>query len=54
MQSGWGATERAFNANTGFTSQHDRLPDFFHKEKLSPHNFTFMVKDEELDEVSDW
>jgi aldehyde:ferredoxin oxidoreductase len=47
-------TERAFNAKAGFTSAHDRLPDFFHKEKLPPHNITFMVKDEELDEVFNW
>jgi aldehyde:ferredoxin oxidoreductase len=47
-------TEREFNAKAGFTSKHDRLPDFFHKEKLPPHNITFMVKDEELDEVFNW
>jgi aldehyde:ferredoxin oxidoreductase len=47
-------TERAFNSKAGFTSAHDRLPDFFHKEKLPPHNITFMVKDEELDEVFNW
>jgi aldehyde:ferredoxin oxidoreductase len=47
-------TERAFNDKAGFTSAHDRLPDFFHKEKLPPHNITFMVKDEELDEVFNW
>lgn len=47
-------TERDFNTKAGFTSQHDRLPDFFHKEKLPPHDITFMVKDEELDEVFNW
>jgi aldehyde:ferredoxin oxidoreductase len=47
-------TERAFNAKAGFTSEHDRLPDFFHKEKLPPHNITFGVTDEELDEVFNW
>ena len=47
-------TEREFNAKAGFTSAHDRLPDFFNKEKLPPHNITFMVKDEELDEVFNW
>ena len=43
--------ERDFNTRTGFTAQHDRLPDFFLKEKLPPHNTTFMVKDEELDQM---
>ena len=47
-------TEREFNAKAGFTSKHDRLPAFFHKEKLPPHNITFMVNDEELDEVFNW
>ena len=46
--------EKEFNAKAGFTSEHDRLPDYFHKEKLPPHNITFMVKDEELDEVFNW
>ena len=47
-------TEREFNAKAGFSSEHDRLPDFFHKEKLPPHDITFAVKDEELDEVFNW
>lgn len=47
-------TEREFNAKAGFSSEHDRLPDFFHKENLPPHNITFKVKDEELDEVFNW
>jgi aldehyde:ferredoxin oxidoreductase len=46
--------EREFNAKAGFTAEHDRLPDYFHKEKLPPHNITFGVKDEELDEVFNW
>lgn len=46
--------ERTFNARAGFTSEHDRLPAFFNKEKLPPHNISFMVKDEELDEVFNW
>jgi aldehyde:ferredoxin oxidoreductase len=36
------------------TAKHDRLPDFFKKEALAPHNLTFMVKDEELDKVFNW
>ena len=44
-------TERDFNAKAGFTKEHDRLPAFFKKEKLPPHNITFEVKDEELDQL---
>ena len=43
--------ERDFNARAGFTKQHDRLPRFFYTEPIAPHNLTFMMKDEELDEV---
>ena len=43
--------EREFNAAAGFTAKHDRLPDYFKKEKLSPHDITFKVTDEDLDEV---
>ena len=43
--------EREFNAATGMTNKDDRLPDYFKKEKLSPHNITFQVSDEELDQV---
>jgi len=46
--------ERDFNARAGFTAQHDRLPLFFSKERLGPHNVTFEVKDEELDKVFVW
>ena len=46
--------EREFNQAAGFTSKHDRLPDYFKKEKLSPHDITFQVKDEDLDEVFNW
>ena len=41
--------ERDFNARAGFTKEHDRLPEFFTKESLGPHNVTFQVTDEELD-----
>jgi aldehyde:ferredoxin oxidoreductase len=47
-------TERDFNLRAGLTAKHDRLPDFFKKEALAPHNLTFMVKDEELDKVFNW
>ncbi len=48
------STEREFNKKAGFTAKHDRLPDYFKNEKLAPHNITFGVKDEELDEVFNW
>jgi aldehyde:ferredoxin oxidoreductase len=44
-------TEWNFNARVGFTSKHDRLPEFMKKESLPPHNIKFLVKDEELDQV---
>ena len=46
--------ERDFNSRAGFTSKQDRLPDFFKNEPLPPHNVTFEVKDEELDQVFNW
>jgi aldehyde:ferredoxin oxidoreductase len=46
--------EREFNLAAGLTSKHDRLPDYFKKEKLPPHNITFQVKDEDLDQVFNW
>jgi aldehyde:ferredoxin oxidoreductase len=46
--------EREFNAKAGFTKEMDRLPDYFKKEKLPPHDVTFMVKDADLDQVFNW
>jgi aldehyde:ferredoxin oxidoreductase len=46
--------EREFNAAAGFTSKHDRLPEFFKKEALPPHNITFKVTDKDLDSVFNW
>ena len=43
--------ERDFNARAGFTKQDDRLPDYFKTEELPPHNVTFKVTDEDLDQV---
>jgi aldehyde:ferredoxin oxidoreductase len=43
--------ERDFNARAGFTKQDDRLPDYFKTEELPPHNITFKVTDEDLDQV---
>lgn len=44
-------TERAFNEKAGFTNKDDRLPDFFKNESLPPHQITFGVSDEDLDQV---
>jgi aldehyde:ferredoxin oxidoreductase len=46
--------ERDFNFRAGFTTKQDRLPDFFKKEALPPHNVTFTVKDEDLDTLYNW
>ncbi|MFW5993405.1 MAG: aldehyde ferredoxin oxidoreductase C-terminal domain-containing protein, partial [Desulfohalobiaceae bacterium] len=46
--------ERDFNAEAGFTAAHDRLPRYFRREPLSPHNATFDVPDQELDQVFNW
>jgi aldehyde:ferredoxin oxidoreductase len=46
--------ERDFNERAGFTSKDDRLPEYFKKESLMPHNITFQIKDEELDQVFNW
>jgi aldehyde:ferredoxin oxidoreductase len=43
--------ERAFNTDAGFTSSHDRVPEFMNIEKLPPHNVTFEVSEEILDSV---
>jgi aldehyde:ferredoxin oxidoreductase len=47
-------TERDFNARAGFTKEQDRLPRFFMKQKVAPHNVVFAVTDEELDRVYNW
>jgi len=47
-------TERDFNERAGFTAKSDRLPEYFIKEELPPHNVTFKVKDEELDQLYNW
>ncbi len=46
--------ERDFNERAGFTKHHDRLPRFFYKEPIAPHNVVFEVKDEDLDQVFNW
>jgi aldehyde:ferredoxin oxidoreductase len=46
--------ERDFNKAAGINAQHDRVPGFFKKEKLTPHGVVFSVTDEELDTVFNW
>jgi aldehyde:ferredoxin oxidoreductase len=46
--------ERDFNTRAGFTKEQDRLPSFMKVERLAPHNLTFQVTDEELDQVFNW
>jgi aldehyde:ferredoxin oxidoreductase len=46
--------ERDFNRQAGLTEADDRLPEYFKKEALPPHNVTFQVKDEDLDQVFNW
>ncbi|MEO0272100.1 MAG: aldehyde ferredoxin oxidoreductase C-terminal domain-containing protein [candidate division WOR-3 bacterium] len=40
--------ERAFNRAAGFTAKDDRLPEFFYREPLPPHNTVVLIKDEDL------
>jgi len=46
--------ERLFNERAGFTAADDRLPEFFKKVPLPPHNIVFQVSDEDLDSVFAW
>lgn len=46
--------ERDFNQRAGFTNKDDRLPEYFKKEALGPHNVVFQVKDEDIDQVFNW
>lgn len=46
--------ERLFNERAGFTSEHDRPPEFMRYEQLPPHNEVWNVPDEMLDEVFAW
>jgi len=45
------AFERDFNQRAGFTKADDRLPRYFKREPLAPHQVTFDVSDAELDSV---
>jgi aldehyde:ferredoxin oxidoreductase len=46
--------EKEFNRKAGFTSEDDRLPRFFYREPLPPHNTVFVISDEEIDGVFDF
>ncbi len=46
--------EREFNRKAGLTKQDDRLPRFFYKEPLPPHNTVFAISDEQLDSTFDF
>jgi aldehyde:ferredoxin oxidoreductase len=48
------SAERDFNTRAGFTKHHDRLPRFFYKDPIAPHNQVFSVPDEELDQLYNW
>jgi aldehyde:ferredoxin oxidoreductase len=43
-------TEHEFNLAAGFTNKDDRLPEFFSREPLPPHNVVWDFTDEEIDE----
>lgn len=43
--------ERAFNVQAGFSAAQDRLPAFFSRDALPPHNIKFKVTDSDLDQV---
>ncbi|BBO85725.1 aldehyde ferredoxin oxidoreductase [Desulfosarcina ovata subsp. sediminis] len=46
--------EREFNKKAGFTAADDRLPRYFRREALTPHNVVFDVTDEQLDSLYNW
>lgn len=46
--------EREFNRQAGFTSAHDRLPEWMTREALPPKNPVFDVRDEDLDKLFNW
>lgn len=46
--------ERLFNERAGFTTADDRLPGFFRRVPLPPHDIVFEVTDKDLDSVFDW
>jgi len=47
-------TEREFNMKAGFTPAHDRLPDFFSREPVPPHNVVWDFSGDEIDAFWDF
>jgi aldehyde:ferredoxin oxidoreductase len=43
--------ELDFNSKAGFTNEDNRMPEFFYKEPLPPHNKTVLISDEEMDKA---
>ena len=46
--------EREFNRRAGFTSAHDRLPEWMTREPLLPNNSVFDVSEDDLDGIFNW
>jgi aldehyde:ferredoxin oxidoreductase len=46
--------EREFNKKAGFKNEDDRLPQFYYKEPLPPHNTVFVISGEQLDRTFDF
>ena len=46
--------EKEFNKKAGLTKNDDRLPEFFYKEPLPPHNVVFPFTEEEIDSTHDF
>jgi aldehyde:ferredoxin oxidoreductase len=46
--------EKEFNRKAGFTNEDDRLPDFYYKEPLPPHDAVFVISDAEIDSTFDF
>jgi aldehyde:ferredoxin oxidoreductase len=46
--------EREFNRKAGLTNEDDRLPRFFYKEPLPPHQTVFVISDAEIDSTFDF
>jgi aldehyde:ferredoxin oxidoreductase len=44
-------TEHDFNRRAGFTSAHDRLPEFMTEDSIKPHDLVFDVPYEEVDKL---
>ena len=46
--------EREFNRKAGFGEKDDRLPEFFYKEPLPPHNTVVLMSNEDIDSTFDF